>query len=73
MNEKIEEVSEMYRELTGQFTELEKLVRAVVTQGQGIEITPTKTPVRKERGATGEWNERTRRGTTQAGQNIRGE
>ena len=63
----------MYRALTGQFSELEKLVRAVVTQGQGIEITPTKTPVRKERGPTGEWNERTRRGMSQANQNIRGE
>ena len=73
MNEKIEEVSEMYRALTGQFSELEKLVRAVVTQGQGVEITPTKTPMRNERGATGEWNERTRKGISQAGQNMRGE
>ena len=73
MNEKIGEVTEMYRVLTGQFAELEKLVRAVVSQRGGIEVTPTKSPIRKERGSTGEWNERTRRGVSLGSQKGREE
>ena len=57
MNEKIEEVTKMYRVLTGQFSEVEKLVRAAVTKGQQVEVTPSKSPTRAQSNE-GQWHER---------------